>query len=202
MVGLWKRPLNPIPEIQVDDLEEVVSLDELKNNSLDYQTHCLESNPGDPDSLYFVWRYGGNSVSVAVPSIIGVNWSRAIPLFYDASTTLYVAFTESDLVKYGDVRLVRFVVNDECKPSTFLTIGKHDPNMRIYVDDGHQIYNIVHISCFLAWTFPGRSIGNSRYRIPARLITPLDESESSDIVFLLTAPVLTMPLNMRNLVWS
>ncbi|KAJ3274046.1 hypothetical protein HDV01_003539 [Terramyces sp. JEL0728] len=109
------------PQDLFEEEEELISMNELNTLSLDYTTHCLETE--NETSIYFAWRYGGESVSVWGSFN---DWQRPIQLFYDSVTTIFVCFTETTLA-HGDLCFFKFVVDDHYQVDpTLPTITNQD----------------------------------------------------------------------------
>lgn len=95
---------------KIGELASLVESETTDNDDQgDFCTHCIVSGD-NVTCIYFVWKYGGNSVSVWGSFN---NWTKCIPLFYDSSSELFVAFVECTDLSQGDTCFFRFVVDDE-----------------------------------------------------------------------------------------
>jgi hypothetical protein len=149
-----------IAESTEEDPDRTITLEELKAMNLDYQTHCMEALPGEKPNLYFVWKHGGTRVAVWGSFN---NWSRAIPLFYDGSTEMFVAFTECEDVQEGETCIFKFSVDDEWKV---------DPELEIIVDDedGSQYNAILICSQYYQGSQVEATYEPVRYKVLPRLM--------------------------------
>ncbi|KAJ3317701.1 hypothetical protein HDV06_001295 [Boothiomyces sp. JEL0866] len=107
LVQLSDQVFQPQDLFEEESEGELISMNELNSLSLDYTTHCLETE--NETSIYFAWRYGGESVSVWGSFN---DWQRPIQLFYDSVTTIFVCFTETTQ-RHGDLCFFKFVVDDQ-----------------------------------------------------------------------------------------
>jgi hypothetical protein len=142
------------------DADRTITLEELKAMNLDYQTHCMEASPGEKPNLYFVWKHGGTRVAVWGSFN---NWSRAIPLFYDGSTEMFVAFTECEDVQEGETCIFKFSVDDEWKV---------DPELEIITDDedGSQYNALLICSQYYQGSQVEATYEPVRYKVLPRLM--------------------------------
>ncbi|KAJ3310400.1 hypothetical protein HDV04_005058 [Boothiomyces sp. JEL0838] len=107
LVQLSKEVFQPQDLFEDESEGELISMNELNSLSLDYTTHCLETE--NETSIYFAWRYGGESVAVWGSFN---DWQRPIQLFYDSVTTIFVCFAETHL-QHGELCFFKFVVDDQ-----------------------------------------------------------------------------------------
>ena len=87
---------------EISVMEDIIKSKPSKNFK---STHCIQS---DPPTIFFCWN--GKCDRVAVYGSFN-NYEKVVPLFFDSSSKVYVAFCES-FQPNGDVCYFRFLVDD------------------------------------------------------------------------------------------
>ena len=119
-------------------------------------THCIES---ETPTMFFCWK--GNCQRVAVYGSFN-NYEKVVPLFFDSSSKVYVAFCESQQ-QNGDVCYFKFLVDDD--------FWKIDDTIPCQVIDG-DVYNYIPMNCGeIQAKFVVIKTESVRYKVLPRMIT-------------------------------
>ena len=139
------------------------------------KTHCIQTDDLEATpSIYFIWKWPGKSVTIWGSFN---DWARGIPLFYDPSTSIHVAFVET-IETQGDTCIFKFYVDGEWRV---------DPELEQVVDE-EDVFNTLKI---LVYTIQGDIVESEvdvageevvRYLIPARLLQSKSEDDGDDRV--------------------